>query len=258
MPPVILARVDLSERQNGSSRRHPWELARARFFLGLLADRGLLVTGHDWLDVGAGDSWFAERLRVRVPEAATITCWDPNYTAEDLAADHVGITLTAERPERPERRADRILMLDVVEHVEEDRGFVGGIVTDLLAADGWVLASVPAYQSLFSSHDRALQHYRRYSPGELRSLLARSGLTVVANGGLFGSLIPIRVVQVALERVGLNRTPTTGVGAWNAGTVPTKALTWALEADGTLSQALDRRGRALPGLSCWALGRLAG
>ncbi len=246
--------MDLSERQNGSSRRHPWELARARFFLGLLADRGLLATGHDWLDVGAGDSWFAGQLRAHLPETSTLTCWDPHYTPADLAAEHAGITLTAERPER---RADRVLLLDVVEHVEDDDGFVGGIVTDLLATDGWVLASVPAYQWLFCSHDRALQHFRRYSPGELRSLFARSGLMVVADGGLFGSLLPVRLVQVALERSGLNAAPTTGIGAWNAGTIPTKALTWALEADGTLSQALGRHDRALPGLSRWALCRHA-
>ncbi len=56
-------------------------------------------------------------------------------------------------------------MLDVIEHVEDDVGFVRDVVDGSLAPGGWVLVSVPAYQSLFSSHDRALKHFRRYAPG---------------------------------------------------------------------------------------------
>ena len=38
------------------------------------------------------------------------------------------------------------------------------IVDTMMAEHGWILVSVPAYQSLFTSHDTALKHYRRYSP----------------------------------------------------------------------------------------------
>lgn len=246
--------MDLSERRAGAGR-HPWELARAELFLDLLREHGALASGHDWLDVGAGDVWFASRLRARLPETATVTCWDPAYTEDDLAAEHPGVALTAERPER---RFDRVLMLDVVEHVEDDGAFVAGVATDFLDAGGLALVSVPAYQALFSEHDRALRHERRYSPADCRALLERSGLEVVADGGLFSSLLLVRAGQTALERAGIRRSRRSGVGSWNAGSRPTAAIRSALVADGRLSLALSRRGRALPGLSFWALCRHAG
>lgn len=65
------AAVDLVERKGSSSTRHPWEVARAEFFLRLLGRRGLLETNGDWLDAGAGDAWFAGQLRRLLPPAAT-------------------------------------------------------------------------------------------------------------------------------------------------------------------------------------------
>ena len=67
-------------------------------------------------------------------------------------------------------------MLDVIEHVEDDRGFVDATVGDLLSEGGIVLVSVPAYDALFSSHDRALRHtddIRRGSAEPPRAVGAR-------------------------------------------------------------------------------------
>jgi hypothetical protein len=241
--------VDLSERKDAGARRHPWEVARAGFFLALLEEHRLL-RGHAWLDVGAGDAWFAARLRPCLPAEASLTCWDPNYTPDDLAAEHAGLTLTRDRPDR---RFDRILMLDVIEHVEDDVAYVTGIVDTLLAETGWVLVSVPAYPSLFSSHDRALRHHRRYSPEACHALLEEAGLSIISEGGLFGSLLLPRAARVGIERVGLDRRASHGVGAWHAGTALTNAFTQVLVFDGKLSLAASRRGRPLPGLSYWAV-----
>ena len=82
-------------------------------------------------------------------------------------------------------------MLDVIEHVEDDVAFVRDVVDGLAGPEtGWVLVSVPAYQSLFSAHDRALKHYRRYSPGTSAPCSSRPASTVVARGGLFHGLLP--------------------------------------------------------------------
>jgi hypothetical protein len=244
--------MDLVERRSSDAARHPWEIARAEFFLRLLAQHDLLSTGRAWLDVGSGDAWFAGQLRRRLPSSVALTCWDANYTAEDLAGATDGLDLVADRPHRP---ADRVLMLDVVEHVEDDLGFVGGIVDDLLEPDGYLLLSVPAYQALFSAHDRALRHFRRYSPRAARHFLARSGLEIVAEGGLFASLLPARAVELGLERARKRGSHDAGVGGWQGGPTQTRLLTRALIVDGTASLALSRRGFVLPGLSYWALCR---
>ena len=250
------AAVDLVERKGSFSTRHPWEVARAEFFLRLLERHDLLESGGDWLDAGAGDAWFARQLRRLLPPAATITCWDINYTPEDIEAaggpDTEEIGFVADRPTK---RFDRVLMLDVIEHVEDDVGFVAATVDDLLVEDGMVLVSVPAYPSLHSSHDRTLHHYRRYSPAGCRRLLENAGLAVLASGGLFLSLLPARIGQVLVERVRPVKSLSSGVGDWHSGRTATRVLTRALIADGRLSLLLSERGVSLPGLSYWALCR---
>jgi hypothetical protein len=243
--------VDLVERQSGSAQRHPWEVARAEFFLRLLRERGILDTTVDWLDVGAGDAWFATQLRRMIPLAASLTCWDVNYSPDDLAtiAGYTeGISLVCERPAA---RFDAILMLDVIEHVEDDVEFVTATVAELLAEGGVVLVSVPAHRLLFSAHDRSLRHYRRYSPADCRRLLERAGLGIVASGGLFLSLLPVRAVQVLLERATGLDLLSNGVGSWQAHPAVTNFLARVLIVDGALSLRLRRM--SLPGLSYWAL-----
>ena len=134
--------VDLVER-GLSGRRHPWETARAAFFLRLLTKHGLCDEASSWLDAGAGDAWFAAQLRQQVPRDATITCWDVNYTREDVAElgrSVAGISFVAERPEQ---RFDRILLLDVIEHVEDDVTFLASLVDNVLREEGVVVISVP-------------------------------------------------------------------------------------------------------------------
>ena len=57
--------MDLRERTSGRvapAGRHPWELARARFFRRLIGRSTDVGTVRRVLDVGAGDGWFAQEL----------------------------------------------------------------------------------------------------------------------------------------------------------------------------------------------------
>jgi hypothetical protein len=247
--------VDLIERASTTARRHPWETARASFVIELLARRGLLLTGRNWLDVGAGDAWMADQLVTRLPQHASITCWDINYDADEPPANDPRITLVRDEPEA---RFDRILMLDVIEHVANDRAFVQNIIDQRLERSGAVLVTVPAHASLFSAHDTALRHFRRYSPRVARGVLRDAGLTVVADGGLFASLMPPRALQVWRERSAKRSGAATdatevGVGAWTGGVFTTQVLERVLRADARASLALDRASLSMPGLSYWAL-----
>lgn len=251
--------MDLVERKGTLAQRHPWEVARAEFFLRLLIRNGLLETGQDWLDVGAGDAWFAKQLHRLLPSTASVTCWDVNYLPEDLAAtDDAGTERLRLVKDRPGAPFDRMLMLDVIEHVENDAEFVTKTVHDLLVPGGALLVSVPAYQVLFSSHDRTLHHYRRYSPTRCRQLLEQAGLAVLSDGGLFHALLPVRLGQLLLERVRPIKSLSNGIGDWQAGKTATRALTRALIAEGRLSLAVSRGPRSLPGLTYWALCRFQG
>jgi 2-polyprenyl-3-methyl-5-hydroxy-6-metoxy-1,4-benzoquinol methylase len=250
--------MDLREQrangtEEGAARRHPWEVARARFFRGVVADHVDRAAVRRVLDVGAGDGWFADELLPDLPEQAQVVCWDINYRSSDLAVPAgERISRTAQRPDGP---FDLVLLLDVIEHVEDDDAFLADDVVPLLAAGARAVVSVPAYPSLYCEHDRMLEHHRRYRPADLHALLARH-LRIVASGSLFTTLLAPRAVTALIERAG-RRHEAMGVGGWNGGAALTAALTVVLDADAAVGRRLARQrlvpGARLPGLSTWAV-----
>jgi len=248
--------MDLTERPDGSFRRHPWETARTGFFQKRLLEAGVGDRPVRVLDVGAGDGWFASQLLAKLPPGSSVACWDTGYESPEEAAAKIagaaeGITCSVDRPPG---RFDVILLLDVLEHVEDDAPFLRSILDESLAPGGRVLVSVPAWQALYSEHDRRLRHHRRYAPGQARRLLAEFGLRVLCGGGLFHALLAPRLLQLAREKLFPNRpAPKQDLGTWSHGAAVTTAIEWALAADNALTGLSSRAGVDLPGLSWWAL-----
>jgi len=230
--------------------RHPWEQSRARFFVDV-ARRTLSGKPARVLDVGAGDAYLQPNAR--------ITCWDTSYDdaiVARLATRTRGITFTRDAPDG---HFDLILMLDVVEHVADDIGFVRGIVDGYLAEGGTVIVSVPAWQALFSAHDELLLHHRRYAPDACDRVLRAAGLAIVDHGGLFHSLLAPRLASVVVEKakrtLGRSTRIASAAASWRHGALVTGAVLRALRADNAVSRTAARLGVSLPGLSYWALAR---
>lgn len=68
------------------------------------------------------------------------------------------------------KKFDLIVATDVIEHIKNDKKEIVKI-SHLLNKNGYILITVPAFQSLYSSKDISLKHYRRYNKENLRSLL---------------------------------------------------------------------------------------
>jgi SAM-dependent methyltransferase len=243
--------MDLKETHTNLVRRHPWEVARARFYTRVLADAGLLDVPRSALDVGAGDGYLARTLLDALPAGSAVVCLDAYYTDDDLRrfAMPPRPGLAFER-EPPARRFDVLLLLDVLEHVEDDLGFLTGFVGRNAAPGGVVLVGVPAWPSLFSRHDEALGHVRRYTPAACRELLAKARLSVRASGGLFHALLLPRVLACALERGrarGGRAAPAPAhIGEWRGGKTVSTALERVLALDSDVSRALGRLGVSVP------------
>jgi SAM-dependent methyltransferase len=258
--------MDLRELPNAPTSRHPWEKARARFFGRLVTEEVARGRAVRVLDVGAGDGYLASTLLPALPDGSSVVCCDAHYSEAHLgrfAAETRGaITF---RRELPAERFDVALLLDVLEHVPDDRALLGRIAGELLAPGGHVLVSVPALQALYTRHDVELGHHRRYGGSRLASAIEGAGLTAVLTGGLFYSLVAPRALEKALELVrGMRSTPEglpelahaeTGLSSWHFGASITAAVDLVLELDARLSRLLSRRRSALPGLSLWALCR---
>ena len=72
---------------------------------------------------------------------------------------------------------DVITILDVLEHIDDDLAALGEIHR-VTKSGGLLVITVPAYGFLWSEHDEALHHRRRYAASELRNKLTRAGLEV--------------------------------------------------------------------------------
>lgn len=245
--------MDLVEQHGNIARRHPWETARADFFLRLCA--GEESVSRSVLDVGAGDAWFATGFCQRYPRDHVV-CWDAGYTAERMRTLQVatpGLTYVASAPEGP---FDLVLLLDVLEHVQDDAAFLRDVLARLRGG-GTVIVSVPAWPWLYGPHDVHLGHCRRYSPAGARRLLSAAGLKVEQAGGLFHALLPARALAVLAGRLSPHKETDTGrpvadLGNWGAGAAVTRVLDGILRLEGRVSQRLAAMGVEMPGLSWWA------
>ncbi|MCC7087296.1 MAG: class I SAM-dependent methyltransferase [Pirellulales bacterium] len=74
-------------------------------------------------------------------------------------------------------RFDSVLYLNVLEHIDDDRGEVG-TVYEALNPGGHLLVFVPALQWLYREFDRQLEHHRRYSTRSLARLVVDAGYEI--------------------------------------------------------------------------------
>jgi SAM-dependent methyltransferase len=99
---------------------------------------------------------------------------------------------------KPGYRFDLVLMLDVLEHVQyPDQLFRRA--ADLLTPNGRILATVPAFDWLWTSHDDLNHHRNRYTAIQIRNLITDAGLTTVETSYLFQSLIFPKLLVRAKE-----------------------------------------------------------
>lgn len=240
--------MDLKEFTHSHAPRHPWETSRltaVRRILAPHAREGIRV-----LDVGCGDGFIARNL---FSDLATkeITAVDIHLSDElmgELSRCGPGVEYRRELPEHGQY--DLILLLDVLEHLEDDRGFLAGLAARHLAPGGTVLITVPAFQALFSRHDTFLGHYRRYTLGELVRTARGVDLGIIGSGYLFFSLLLPKLILFKLLTRG---TETTEAGQWHRGRVATQLCEGALNLDNRLLLAASRLGMNIPGLTGWVL-----
>jgi SAM-dependent methyltransferase len=138
--------------------------------------------------------------------------------------------------------------LDVLEHLADDEAALAELAR-VTAASGALLVTVPAYELLWSEHDEANEHRRRYRAGTLKRLALRAGWSV-ERLTYFNSLLLAPAAAVRLAS-GYRRRRSPDVSDLD---LTPRALNRALEMPLRAEAALLRCGGRLPaGLSLLAV-----
>lgn len=159
-----------------------------------------LVNGLEFdsiLDIGAGSGFFSKYI-LQNTTAIEATCIDTGYTKEktDFIAEkkqHFCRTVASSK-------AQLVLMMDVIEHIEDDISFIQNYV-EKCSSGTTFLVSVPAFNFLWSEHDVFLEHYRRYTIKSLRKVLKSAGLEVTHSQYFFGVVFVIPMVIRLLKKL---------------------------------------------------------
>lgn len=250
--------MDLRERVDGASRRHPWELARMHAIQSMIGSVAKELGKIRVLDVGCGDGFICRELSRR-SDVQVVDGIDVNLTEQEVDAlrrkdDKVNY-YNAYR-DLPTGRYNLVLLMDVLEHVQEDNRLLDEIVDGYLVEGGNLIITVPAFPFLYSRHDVYLAHFRRYGRKQLARLIKDSNLFCIRSGYLFLSLLPIRLAEVLWERItDGERERTRGIGGWSSGKLVTLVASAILRCENRLSMFLNSLGVRIPGLTVWAVCR---
>lgn len=108
------------------------------------------------------------------------------------------IQMNAESQGLKSDQFDIILALDLLEHLANDQMALSEFHR-ICAPGGRVLITVPAHPSLWSEHDEALEHKRRYTKVELRKKVEEAGFRILLlsyyNAFLYLPIVLVRFLQ---------------------------------------------------------------
>ena len=170
-----------------------WFVARRRILLGVLERNLEPKEALQILDAGCGGGATIESLRrygsvlgMEISEEAV--AYNRKRGREVILGSIEQIPFAA-------NSFDLALALDVIEHVPGDLQALQELFR-VLRPGGSLLVTVPALQMLWSAHDVANGHYRRYTLEELRDQVEAAGFEVVTatyfNTFLFPLVLALR------------------------------------------------------------------
>lgn len=93
---------------------------------------------------------------------------------------------------------EAICLFDVLEHLKDDISVIQKAYVSL-KKEGTLFLTVPAFDFMFSDHDRAMEHFRRYDRKEILQILTDNGFKIIKNGYwnclLFPGVLAVRLFK---------------------------------------------------------------
>lgn len=223
---------------------HWWYRARREVLAALIRRRAMPPPNARLLEVGCGTGHNVAMLE----RFGTVDAIEMDSAARAVAEKRlgrpVGSAMLPELPGIARQHYDLVGAFDVVEHVEDDRAAIATL-GQCLKPGGRLVISVPAHQWMWSAHDDANHHKRRYSKASLRRLIEDSPLKLEAIGYFNSLLFPAAVAARFAGKL------TGREGSDDS--LPPKPINWLFERVFAAERHLIGRAALPPGLSLFAV-----
>ena len=174
---------------------HWWYAARRKIICQTV--KGFVANNSDVLDFGSGSGGIAKALSA---DGYKVVAAD--VSAEALAACRdAGLdTVDLETAWPAAKSADCILACDVLEHVEEDVALLQKLRV-ALRPNGLLIATVPAYDFLWSGEDYISDHVRRYKRSLLQRRVREAGFSIERSSYFNTLLLPLITAVLFYKRL---------------------------------------------------------
>ena len=184
---------------------HWWFVARRKIIERLIRDQVSPKPGARILEMGAGTGSNIALLQ----KFGEVDAVEPDDPAREFAIRRTGVAikggLLPDGVDLADGHYDLIAMLDVLEHIPGDREALAAL-RPKLAPGGRILVTVPASPWLWSAHDVAHHHHRRYTAATLRRVFEGNGYRVRHlthfNSMLYPLVVAARAVGKLTKREG--------------------------------------------------------
>lgn len=179
-------------------KTHWWFRGRRNIIASLLSSC-MTHKAETALDIGCGTGFNAALLQHFAGKITGVESSD-----EAIAfAEKAGISFPVIKGEFPtvaiQDTYDLVSLLDVLEHIDDDRKAVREIER-LLKPGGIAVITVPAFSFLWSEHDTLAHHKRRYTRRTLMSLLAAETHLAVEKTSYYNFFLFLPIVTFRFMR----------------------------------------------------------
>lgn len=201
--------------------KHWWFVARRRYLRAIIERYFGSKDKMLFCEVGCGTGGNLRMLA----ENATVDAVEMNDKAREQVGQNFKSTIRSIHsgylPDniRLDDNYDGVFALDVIEHVEDDLAALNALA-NLTSEDGLLVTTVPAYQWLWSEHDVANHHFRRYSKTQYCQLFNEAELEILYASYFNSVLFPLAALTRLLNKLIMP----TGTNASSALTMPHRLI----------------------------------
>lgn len=172
---MSLPSADYYAQYGEAVRTHWWFRGRERVVESVVKSLMQASRGATIVDVGSGPGGPTKAV---FPEGRVVAMdMSPLPLRAYAGAAALVVGDGTRVPYRP-KSVEIVCAFDVLEHLRDDQRALTEW-RDSLVPGGWLVLTVPAYRWLWSDHDEANGHYRRYRVRALRRLLSMTGFVTM-------------------------------------------------------------------------------